>query len=165
MISMICIVGTAVGAYVMWISSQALNELPEVVTKAKTGLSAEDAELQEGYIAPEDGVIASNRFVNELVYKMDEITVNISDDHSNRVHFLKLKLDLNLFEGRFRSVVAQRKAGVKNAIIEIARQQQLARIASLPGKLYFKEALVAHINAFLNQAAVREIHFSEFYLK
>jgi flagellar basal body-associated protein FliL len=101
----------------------------------------------------------------QSIVSIDEMWVNINPGEVGNVRSVGVRLELELFDDQDRAVIDQRQAGIKDVIIETARLQTYDKLKTLSGKLYFKELLVAHINDFLKQAAVREIHFSTFFLQ
>lgn len=97
---------------------------------------------------------------------LDELQLNVdSKAAAKELHWLSLRIDLELFEQGGKEIIERRHAGIKNAVIEAVRDQSLEQLQTLPGKLYFKEVLVSRINAFLNSAVVRDVHFANFLLK
>jgi len=95
---------------------------------------------------------------------LDEVYVNLVGDE-DADHLLGIKLEIELFEDADRILIERGSAGVKNAVIEAAREQGLSSLVNTAGKLYFKETLVSRINAFLNAPAVRDVHFASFYVQ
>lgn len=94
---------------------------------------------------------------------VDEVFVNVGS--GDRVKSLGLKLELELFEESSRPLLDQKVSGIKHSIIEVSREQEVSRLTTVAGKLYFKEALVSRLNQFFHQPIVRDIHFSSFYLQ
>jgi flagellar basal body-associated protein FliL len=115
--------------------------------------------------APGDNEISKNT----SHFGLEEILVNISEGaaKSDRgvIHTLGLKIDLELFSDDFRSSIEKNQPALRNTIIEVANMQELEKLNTLAGKLYFKELLVSKMNAQLKQVAVRDLHFSTFFLK
>jgi flagellar basal body-associated protein FliL len=129
------LMGTAAAGHTMWVSAQALRDLPQFpAARAATSSVA-----------------------------IDEIVVNVLE--GERTHSLGLKLDLEVFDEPGKTLIERRTAGVKDAVIQTAREQEYAALGTVPGKLYFKEVLVSRINEALGAAAVREAHIASFYLQ
>jgi flagellar basal body-associated protein FliL len=57
------------------------------------------------------------------------------------------------------------KGPLKHIILETVREQDEAYLSTLAGKLYLKEQLIAHMNEFLLNAVVRDIHFNSFLIQ
>lgn len=102
-------------------------------------------------------------------FNLEEILVNISEGSAKgsrtAIHTLGLKIDLELFSDDLRSSIEKNQPALRNTIIEVANNQELEKLNTLAGKLYFKELLVSRMNAQLKQVAVRDLHFSTFFLK
>ncbi len=182
--------GIATGAYAMWMSWKIMRDLPAMqapvakaepvaVEKPKASAHGEGGEHaapagEHGAPASEHGESAEHGAAAAAVepdaepavpiLSLDEMFLNILEGRE-KVHTLGLKLDLELFEESSRSILESRASGVKNAIIEASREQDFARLNTVPGKLFFKETLISRINGFLRKAAVRDAHFSSFYLQ
>lgn len=97
------------------------------------------------------------------IVTLAEAFINVNSPESD--HFMRLKVELELFESDYRALVLKNKAGLQNAMIEISRAQTYSRLNTLAGKLSFKEELVSQFNEFLNQPAIRDVHFADFYLQ
>jgi flagellar basal body-associated protein FliL len=76
-----------------------------------------------------------------------------------------LRLELELFEEYSSKLIDKRIGPLKSAVIETVREQDYSLFTNLPGKLYFKELLVNRLNERLGRAAIRDVHFSSFYLQ
>lgn len=94
---------------------------------------------------------------------IDEVFVNVGSGVS--VKSLGLKLELELFEESSRPMLDQKQSGIKHSIIEVSREQDVSRLTTVSGKLYFKECLVSRLNEFFHQPIIRDVHFSSFYLQ
>lgn len=94
---------------------------------------------------------------------VDEIFVNVGT--AGLVKSLGLKLELELFEESARKSLETKNSGIKDSIIEVSREQDVSRLSTVAGKLYFKECLVARLNAFFKEPVIKDIHFSAFYLQ
>lgn len=91
--------------------------------------------------------------------------VNSGEGDKRRMHTLGVKLDVELFDEESRTMMEERLAGVKDAVIVTALEQDFEWLNTMAGKLYFKEAIVARVNEFFQGAIVRDVHFSSFYLQ
>lgn len=98
------------------------------------------------------------------IMSIDEVYANIAGE-GTRSHSFAIKVELELFEETARTTVEERTSVVRATILETARQHDYRSLTSLTGKLYFKESLVARINEALGGPAVRDVHFSSFYLQ
>lgn len=99
------------------------------------------------------------------VLAMEEIMVNVPAPGSPAVHYLRVKLDLELFDDNSLTLVEQRRSGLKHALIETLAAEDYFRLTTLEGKLHLKEKLVSRMNEHLNVPAIRQIHFGSFYLQ
>lgn len=99
------------------------------------------------------------------VLALEEIMVNVPAPGSPRVHYLRVKLDLELFSSDALPVVEQRRSGLKHALIEALAAEDYFRLSTLEGKLHLKEKLVSRMNEHLNVPAIRQVHFGSFYLQ
>jgi len=146
-----CALSTLVGGYFLWRGQMAMAEMQaQMVVPAADESNAAGSESRAPAVAS---------FVT-----LEEIFANVSSK-DKASHTLGMKLDLELFADADRSLFEQRQAGVKNAIIQTALEQDIQRLSSISGKLFFKELLVSQLNTFFNRAVVRDIHFSSFYLQ
>lgn len=98
---------------------------------------------------------------------IDQVVSNLRnrDGDDAPVHSVWMKLEIELFGDDGRPIVEKRQAGIRDIVIQAAREQEYRNLASLPGKLYFKETLVSRINGYLKTATVRDIHFSDFLIQ
>jgi len=121
----------------------------------------------QGLGVDEQGVLGQGGGKTEFwaapLVSVGELVVNIYSS-STAPHFLRVEMDLELFEEAQRRWVLKRRVGLKNTVIEVARLQQYESLKTLGGKLYFKELVANRINEFLNVPAVRKVHFTSFYL-
>lgn len=99
-----------------------------------------------------------------VIIALDEMVANLSIN-GGKSSTLVLKLDLEIFDEEYRKLIEKRQGGVKHRILELARGQTSGDLGTVSGKLYFKEQLVASLNSFLNQPAVRDIHFATFLIR
>jgi flagellar basal body-associated protein FliL len=97
------------------------------------------------------------------LFSVDELFVNVSSEKG--AHMMGLKLELELFEAKNQELLKSRHSGVRDRIIEIARDFEYEKLTSLSGKLYFKELVVGTLNEFFGQALVKDAHISSFYLQ
>jgi len=95
---------------------------------------------------------------------MEEIFVNIGDAKGPS-RSLGVKLELELFEKTHIDAFDKHQAGIRNTVIVASREQDFKKLSTVQGKLYFKEHLIAVINEYLRQPAVRDIHFASFFLQ
>ena len=94
---------------------------------------------------------------------LDEIFANISDDKSS--HTLAVKLDVELFDDQAKQAFKGGQPAVKHMIIQTSREQNYEQLATLSGKLYFKELLIRKMNEHFQKPVVRDVHFSSFFLQ
>ncbi|NBX93322.1 MAG: hypothetical protein EB078_00245 [Proteobacteria bacterium] len=94
---------------------------------------------------------------------MDEVFANISDDKTN--HTIAIKLDIEFFDDKAKQVFKTSQPGVKHMIIQTSREQNYDQLATLSGKLYFKELLIRKMNEYFQKPLVRDIHFASFFLQ
>jgi flagellar basal body-associated protein FliL len=105
-----------------------------------------------------------NKSITRTWVTMEQMFVNLAGPE-NDGHSLTFQMELELFEENHRGVLESRLATVKNAAIEVARDQSFDRLKSLSGKLYFKEALVTAMNETLHAPIIRDVHLSSIFLK
>lgn len=99
--------------------------------------------------------------VQEGVIVLDEFFVNLtSERESERTFSLGLRLELSLFEDADSAHIQKDLSGIRNTIIEVAREQDYYHLKTTAGKLYFKEVLAQRINAFLNASWIRDVRFA-----
>jgi len=94
---------------------------------------------------------------------LDEVFANISDDKSS--HTLAVKLDVELFDDQAKQAFKGGQPAVKHMIIQTSREQNYEQLATLSGKLYFKELLIRKMNEHFQKPVVRDVHFSSFFLQ
>lgn len=97
------------------------------------------------------------------IVTLNETFINVNS--TSDTHYMRLKLELELFDEKQRLFVLRHKPGLQNTMIELSREQLFEQMNTFAGKLYFKEALAARFNTYLNQPAIREVHFADFYLQ
>jgi flagellar basal body-associated protein FliL len=102
--------------------------------------------------------------VSRAWVSMDQMFVNLSGPE-NEGHSLTFQVEIELFDENNRQIIESRLATLKNAAIEVARDQSYGRLTSLSGKLYFKESLVSAMNESLRQPIIRDIHMGTIFLK
>jgi len=98
------------------------------------------------------------------VVALDEVYVSLGLE-SKKSRSLVLNLELELFDERGRETVDRFRSAVRDLVLQSAMEQPYASLRTLPGKLSFKEVLVARINTLVNQPVVRNVHFASFYLQ
>jgi flagellar basal body-associated protein FliL len=98
-------------------------------------------------------------------FELDEVVSDLAPSKDEKTHSLSVHLELELFDDGDRTVIEKASGGLKDTIVSLIRAQTVENLASLSGKLYFKESLVSKMNTFLNQPVVRDIHFSSFLIK
>lgn len=96
---------------------------------------------------------------------LKEVFVNVLSRKTDDTHYLRFKLELEVFDEPARALIEQRQPLLKHTLITASRQMDFELLKTLPGKLYFKEVLVSRMNESLNLPAVREAHFSAFNLQ
>ncbi len=95
---------------------------------------------------------------------LEEMFVNVQNPDES-AHTLAFKLEVELFDESARHLMEERQAVVKNAVLEIGREQEFDSLRTLAGKLYFKEALVSRINQTVKFPLIRDIHLASFALR
>lgn len=98
-----------------------------------------------------------------VVFPMGELLVNVGA--AVEPHYLRAEIDLELFDERSREILSGKKGAIKHTIIQAIHEQDFDSLQTLGGKLYFKELLTARLNRFVNHPAVRQIHFTSFFLQ
>ncbi len=98
---------------------------------------------------------------------LDEVfaNVNAGQGENRRMHILGVKLELELFEPEGKELLETKMAGVKDAVITTAIEQDYDWLNTVAGKLFFKEALVARVNHYFKRPLVRDIHFTSYYVQ
>ncbi len=167
--------GIAVGSYVCWMSQQALAGLrPTFVEPAKPVAGFVDPKAaHDGHVATpaEPGAHDApapagqpKSKVPATMVSLEELFVNVPGPDDSEYH-VGMKIDLELFEDTQRMLLDRRLAGVRDAIIRTAREQDSGFLGSTPGKLFFKESIVQRINQFLGAPIVRDAHFASFQIQ
>jgi flagellar basal body-associated protein FliL len=95
---------------------------------------------------------------------MEQMFVNLAGP-DNEGHSLTFQVEIELFDESKRQIIEARLATLKNAAIEVARDQSYGELKSLSGKLYFKESLVSAMNESLHSPIIRDIHMGTIFLK
>lgn len=149
-------VGTGVSFFFTW----KISEVMAAIDKPVPRIAHPPANAQEkGHVA-----VALDVKSNPILLSFDEMVANVGSS-DNRNHLFMFKMDLELFDEEYRKLIEKRQGGVKHVILELARSQNMNELGTLSGKLYFKEQVIAALNGFLNQAAIRDIHFASFLLR
>jgi flagellar basal body-associated protein FliL len=133
-------------------------------------LTSEPLELskptrQISSVQSEDGL--EPREVNDseaILVNLEDIYVNIGHGVSSN-KTLGLKMELEIFDEEGKETFTKWKGPLKHIILETVREQDEAYLSTLAGKLYLKEQLIAHMNEFLLNAVVRDIHFNSFLIQ
>ena len=94
---------------------------------------------------------------------LDEVFANVNEDKSS--HTLAIKVDIEFFNVHAKETFKSHQPAVKHLIIQTSREQEYERLATLSGKLYFKELLIRKINDHFQKAIVRDVHFASFFLQ
>jgi len=94
---------------------------------------------------------------------LDEVFANVNED--KRSHTLAIKVDIEFFNVGAKDTFKSHQPAVKHLIIQTSREQEYERLATLSGKLYFKELLIRKINDHFQKAIVRDVHFASFFLQ
>lgn len=100
-----------------------------------------------------------------VLVSLEEVYVNVGAEKGGKNHSLAVKMELELFEEESRDTIDRFQSSLRHAVIQTSLEQQYRDLQSLAGKLYFKEVLVARMNDILRQPAIRDVHFSSFYLR
>jgi flagellar basal body-associated protein FliL len=178
------IAGSAVAGYFLWVSHKMLAEFPVETPSAHAEVAAEGghgAPAADAHGAPaagSHGAPAADAHgaartpasaekptsISRAWVSMDQMFVNLSGPE-NEGHSLTFQVEIELFEENNRQIIESRLATLKNAAIEVARDQSYGRLKSLSGKLYFKESLVSAMNESLRQPIIRDIHMGTIFLK
>ena len=94
---------------------------------------------------------------------IDEVFANVAQDNKN--YTLAIKLDVEFFDEKGKQAFKTNQSAVRNLIIQTSREQEYDLLASLSGKLYFKELLIRKINEHLQGPLVKDVHFASFFLQ
>lgn len=148
---------TCVTGLMMWKTVEATQAFPEGRALAPRGIASVRASAVQAIPAASDAHTA--------VISIDEVLVNLPSTQKPRVNTLGLKLELELFDEGGKVLIGKRQAGIRHTIIEATYEQNTEKLSTLGGKLYFKETLVSRLNSFLQDAVIRDIHFSQFLIQ
>jgi len=162
------LLGIGGGAFVLWQASSNLEEMNQSLSPYESYEAEEVASSEHGAQAS-----AASGHGEAQVAEENKFTVAIKDIYVNvlpesqyeRVHYLKLQLELDLFDMGQQALVELNEAGLRNLIIELTRKQKFRELRSLTGKLLLKERLISGMNEFLHYPAVRDVHFASFLLQ
>lgn len=94
---------------------------------------------------------------------IDEVFANVAQNNKN--YTLAIKLDVEFFDEKGKQAFKTNQSAVRNLIIQTSREQEYDLLASLSGKLYFKELLIRKINEHLQGPLVKDVHFASFFLQ
>lgn len=130
----------------------------------EAGHGAPAADAHGAPAARETAAADKNAAVGRTWVSMEQMFVNLAGPE-NDGHSLTFQVEVELFDESKRSILESRLATLKNAAIEIARDQSFERLKTLSGKLYFKEALVTAMNETMHAPVIRDIHVSSIFLK
>jgi|GEM_PF-4103038 len=172
------IAGSAVAGYFLWVSHKMLAEFPVEAAAEHTEAAADHGGGHGAPAADAHGASAADAHgaarapasaekptsISRSWISMDQMFVNLSGPE-NEGHSLTFQLEIEVFEESNRQIIESRLATLKNAAIEVARDQSFGRLKSLSGKLYFKESLVSAMNESLRQPIIRDIHMGTIFLK
>ena len=148
--------GTIVSGYFGWQTWTIMSALNHSTPAAASTDHAPAAVREPSAVTPPDAA--------PVIIAFEEVVVNVGPQ-DGKTHMLIMKLDLELFEESSRKLIEKRQGGVKHTILELSRVQNIDDLGTLSGKLYFKEQVISALNTFLNQPAVRDIHFASFLLR
>jgi flagellar basal body-associated protein FliL len=154
------VASTALSSFVLWKSWEMVS------TPAPTldGLTEGSGTLAEGGLEGADRKPATFNGTVAPVVALDEVYVSLGAA-PQRTRSLVVNLELELFEERGRDTVDKFRSAVRDLVLQAAMEQPYEQLQSLPGKLSFKEILVARINTLVNQPVIRNVHFASFYLQ
>jgi len=164
------LVSTAVTSAVVWMSwgmlSTPLPTIEGIVGMPTPGQPAQVAEHGEKAEPGEPGerAPASVQIPAAPVVALDEVYVSLGTP-AKRTRSLVVNLELELFEEKGRDTIDRFRPAVRDLVLQTAMEQPYEELKTLPGKLSFKEILVARINKLVNQPAIRNVHFATFYLQ
>jgi flagellar basal body-associated protein FliL len=159
------IVGIAnIGAYsyYSYFGYQAVKALPELPHREVAAAHAPEAGATDAHgnpTAAKPADILSDRLRSWVTLEDMHVNVFSAEDDA---HTLSFKLEIELFDEKSRAVMEARQAVVKNVVLEVARDQSAESLATLAGKLYFKESVASQVNSALKFPLVRDVHLASF---
>lgn len=149
------------------LSSLAVHTEPEEKAVAEKSAHGEESSAGHGETAHGEshGRETASAPVKGMVpfMSLDEIFANINQEKYN--HTLALKVDVEFFSLESKQTFKSKQPAVKNLIIQTSREQEYDQLASLSGKLYYKELLIRRINEYFQEPLVKDIHFVSFFLQ
>lgn len=148
----------AVAIFLYQVSDLGKGSVAAAVPAAEAGHGAHAGRVPASFEHSDEPVVP-------ILLTFDDVVANIGPYDSPKAHMLIVKLNLELFEETNRKLIERRQGGVKHTILELARQQSVGDLKTLSGKVYFKEQIVAELNAYLNQPVVKDVHFASFLLR
>ena len=100
-----------------------------------------------------------------ILVSLDDFVLNIPDQDQKKSHTMSLQIELELFDESGRSYLEKSLSGVKDRIIQTTLDHTMQELASVTGKLFFKERLVSELNDYFKKALVRDIHVVSFFMQ
>lgn len=94
---------------------------------------------------------------------LEEVFANVSENETYRT--LAVKIDVEFFELPDKEIFRARQSVVRHLVIQASREQAYQELATLSGKLYFKELLIRRMNEYFHKPLVKDVHFASFFLQ
>lgn len=99
------------------------------------------------------------------IYKVDKMTVSLSnkeDRPNQRMHWLEVEVNLELFKDSDQGLIKAYLPAIQDRIIETTSKMGPDEINTLSGKVILEERLKNEFNRVLKKKAVMRIYFSKF---
>jgi flagellar basal body-associated protein FliL len=152
--------------------TEAKNEHGESQAKASTeeahgGSASHGEEKKNGEHGGGHGESASRETasVPSMIpfVSLEEVFANVPENSESRT--LAVKIDVELFDNSGRDTFKSGQAIVRHLILQASREQKYDELATLSGKLYFKELLIRRMNGYFKKPLVKDVHFASFFLQ
>ncbi len=96
-----------------------------------------------------------------LIYTMDRFIVNLSG-MPKRIIRLQINLDM-ISPLAFQEIMDfDNRAKARDKIVRILNEKTFDDLATIQGKLFLKDKIVAEVNQVLSQGLVKDVYFSDF---
>lgn len=97
------------------------------------------------------------------MYGPQDFTVNLADTAQRR--YLKVTVTLAYEEKALAKELEQRKAQVRDVIIDILRSRTVDDIFDIEGTEKLRGDIIDRLNGILNGGAIREVYFTDFLIQ
>ncbi len=97
------------------------------------------------------------------IFDLDPFIVNLADQ--KEVHYLKVKISLELKGKKVTDEMNKRLPQVRDIIIELLSSKTFEELATLHGKEHLKNEIMIRLNSILKTGSVEHVFFTEFVMQ